>query len=455
MNSIEPSVKVMMTVYFRDGRTKELVLDQTSNKNVIGEILKRCEVSRKLSMTDDTPVGTVCSSNSTFTILSEGEFVPDNKLSVYYGFMDNTAIITLTVADSLGNIAFGIYFVDSWTGTISSSAATEVLIDAYDIFSIKGRSKTLGNMMPLNTLTRDYVIMLIDELNEGRDDKYKIKYRTSDLNFGKYGEMQCCGGVGSATLYDALNTISKCTLTNIYIDRDNYIKTLDCLDSSIVSAGELSDCTNVLKASTQSGTLGNNNDDVNVKYVIPNVSEVETLLEIQSKYTDGEYFNIDTNCNLERIVDVQISEEDGETELDGTLSYLKYTRDKIDMQIDDVEVDKNIVIKINGIKVNEITKETGINKSSKNELNISNPIVKQDKINEYRADLLKLIAKKNKILQVEGYFSPRLKVGDIVYVDLERTIGIKGYYRIIEETWVFESTCKGTFTLSEISTGGD
>lgn len=454
MNNLEHSVKVTMTIHFSDGRTKELVLDQTSNRRVTGEILTRCEVSRKLSMINNMPVGVVCAGNTTFTIISEGELIPDNTQSTYYGLMNNTAIITLKVTDSYGVIEFGVYFIDEWIGSISSSKATEVLIDAYDIFSIRGKSKTLGNMMPLNTLTRDYVIMLIDELNEGRDDKYKIKYRTSDLNFGKYGEMQCCGGIGSSTLYDALNTISQCTLTNIYIDRDNYIKTMDCLDSSIVSVGEISDCVNVIIASTQSGTLVNY-DDVNVKYIIPNLSEIETVFELQSTYTDGEYFNIDTGCNLERILDVQICEEDGETELDSTLNYLKWTRDKIDMQIDDVEVGKDIIIKINGIKVNEITKETGISRSSNNELTVNNPIIKQDKINEYKTDLIKLITKKNKSLTVEGFFSPRLKVGDVVYVNLERTIGITGYYRIVEENWLFESTCKGTFTLSEVQVGGD
>lgn len=452
--SVVHSVKVVVNINFSDGRTKELILDQTSSQSVAGEVLTRCEISRKLSKEDNMPVGNVCANNIIIKILSEGELIPDNTQSIYYGYMDNTAVLTVTITDALGNIDFGVYFVDSWIGTVSSSSAPEVSIDAYDIFSIVGKGKTLGNMMPLNTLTKDYVIMLIDELNEGRDDKYKIKYRTSDLNFGKYSNMQCCGGIGSSTLYDALNTISQCTLTNIFIDRDNYIKTIDCLDSSTVSVGELSDCTNTFKAETQSGTLVNY-DDVNVKYIMANLSEIETLFELQSTYTDGEYFNIDTGCNLERVVDVQVSEEDGTTELDGTLNYLKYTRDKLDMQIDDVEVDRDIIIKINGIKVNEITKETGIAKTSNNELSVSNPIIKQNMIGEYRTDLLTLIKMKNKSLLVKGFIDPRLKVGDVVHVDVERTIGISGYYRIIEENWEFESTSNGTFILSEIPTGGE
>ena len=101
-------------------------------------------------------------------------------------------------------------------------------------------------------------------------------------------------------------------------------------------------------------------------------------------------------------------------------------------------------IEIYGQSVKENKRFVTKNKSSSgNEtLEVTNSILPSSYIESFANNLLRLIGIRASTLSISGYFNPRIKLGDTVYVDTEKSINAKGYYKVTELKWKISNILK-------------
>ena len=80
-------------------------------------------------------------------------------------------------------------------------------------------------------------------------------------------------------------------------------------------------------------------------------------------------------------------------------------------------------------------------------LTITNRLILPEDVETFTRNLVSLIGIRNSSISLTGYFNPRLKLGDIVYVDVDKSLKTSGYYKIIGLQWKISNTLKCTAKL--------
>lgn len=419
--------------------------DIDTNVNVISSI----KITEELSVVNKNPLGSIAYNNITIRIQSgDNSLTPENKESPYYGYMNSTAILSVLVEDDEGEIEFGTFYVDRWYSNISSEERKSITIEGSGY--MKSISKMLLPSMQIrkNQYIRDYVLELISKQNEKLSDRYKIQV-DEDISFGEYEVMEF-SDIEASTIGEALETISQCTLTNVYIDRDNKLKTDYCFDDT-PSGDEyvLGDCVNIKRIKVGDGGLSDYTG-VEVKYSSYIVNNISTLAQLDNQKLesgDTEFNNISSNSKIFKLLSVSV---DSDSKDDILIKSVQYDRNKLNVVIhnsSEEEANANILFTGQTLNENQLSVEKYISDEKGTCLSVTNNIIGASNIDSFANKLLSLIGTKNTTVQASGWFNGRMKLGDIVYLDAEKTINTKGYYKVIGLEWLIETTLQCTAKL--------
>jgi hypothetical protein len=134
------------------------------------------------------------------------------------------------------------------------------------------------------------------------------------------------------------------------------------------------------------------------------------------------------------------------------LTKLTYNKRKCSLEIENNTTDDitcSIVIYGQSLKENKLSILK--TKGSTNEiLEVTNKLLLPEYAEKYTTNLLKLVGLRNSSLSLTGFFNPRLKLGDTIYVDVERSIKTSGYYKIIGLHWKISNTIKCTAKVIKV-----
>lgn len=408
------------------------------NKNII----LSTKINEELSGADKNPLGSIAYNSMVLKIQSGNKsLVPENKTSPYYGYMDSTAIINIKVTDDDGQVEMGTFYVKRWYSTISSEERKTITIEG------DGYMRTISKMlMPSmeikkNETVKNYINSMIERQNENLSERYKIEV-DENISFGDFGTMEY-SNIDASTMGEALEIMSQSTLTNIYIDRDNKLKTDYCFDDN-ASQQEytLGDCINIKTIKAGDGGLSDY-AGVEVKYnnyIVNNISSLAQLSNQKLSAGETEFKGINANSKIFKVMYVSVS-SDSESSIEVTS--IRYDKGKIDLTVNNTSGEEvNANIEVFGQTLNESQQSTSkyITGKQGTALQIENNIISKSAINNFLNKMLKLIGLKNTVLQASGWFNPRIKLGDIVYVDAEKTINTTGYYKIIGLEWQIATT---------------
>jgi len=446
------SVQCELTIKLSNATTIPLKLDVFGEQHNLVNYITNISKNESSSAQGVNPVGVVSSDTLTIELKSvDRSLIPENEASPYFGFMDNTAIILIKLIDEIGDITFGKMYVSQWSPQVTSSNPYRVVIECTDILSIIGKSSVPSINMPEGMLTKDYFLAVIDAVNLKNDSDHQLNYTASDISFSEFPEMQF-SGIDLTNMSDLFNIISQSTLTNIYIGRDNKLKTdYCCNDTASESVCTLSDNVNLLNISpTTGGLVGFNGVKVNYNIgVINPISKVVELTNQQLVIGENSFTNIDLGGNVFKINIIEIVADDGS---EPVITLVEYSKNNLKILLTSV-TSTTCSIYIYGQTVNnsqmfiEKYKDT-INNNSV--LTLTNTMIPASYIDKFCTEMVSLLGKKNSRLTVAGWINPRILVGDTVYIDAAASTKLTGYYKVITATWNIAAGIKGSLQLMKL-----
>lgn len=445
MKELVERVKCKVIITLIDGTEIDISLADIGETKTLTNYITSINIVESTNTGNQNPVGVV-SSNTLKIVLKSNDksLLPDNENSAYYGKMDNTATIKVVLIDDEGEVEFTGFYVSSWISNITSSNPNQVNIEATDLLSIINKNSVPSSALLKNVSTKEIFIDIINKLNSTLEDKYKIVYRDADINFDAFPQLEM-------TNFDAdkmgtwLNILSQSTLTNIYCTRDNRLVTDYCLDDT---AGEavckLSDKVNITRASIDRGGLVNYTG-VKVNYILNNINNLTQLTELKDQVLDpgnNVINNIDLGSKIYKIGFISIKTDSKVPVEVIDVQYGKNTA-MITLKNNNKEkVAANIVIYGQSLKENKLYIQLNKAASSNEILEVTNSILPVNMINSFATNLLSLIGIKGSALSLSGYFNPRIKLGDIVDVDVTSSIDTKGFYKVTELNWKITNIIK-------------
>ena len=433
------SCKVKFTL--SNNSTFTLNSSETINlKNYLSAI----KLTEQISAENNIPVGVNSSNVLDLEIISENHaLIPENESSIYYGYMDDTAIVELfvTIVDEDKEVYFGKYFVDTWKSVITSDEPNKVKISATCIMGVITKQVVPDVLISNGLFIKDYVIAVIEELNNTLPANKHINYREDDIDFSIFPTMQF-SNLDTEDMSNCLNGLSQCTLTNIYADRDGYIKTdFTCDDTSEEAKYRLDVMT---AAQAGSGVLVNY-DGVKVKYSLGNILDVEQLASLYQQNVvagDNTFKEINLGEAVYKINKIEVTAEDNSIDVD--IKSAKYNKNKMTLVIE-AEAATKVNISIYGQRLD--TTELIYEIQGKNELEINNKVLESQYINKYADYMVQLIGFKNNSMQVSGYFRPDIKLADIIFINCIGAMSVSGFYKVIGLEWEFGVYGKCTIDL--------
>lgn len=449
MTDLIEKVQCKAIITLNNNTEIDISLDTLGSGSNIINYITSIDIDESMNTQNNNPVGVVSANTLKITLNSnDRSLLPNNNNSPYYGLMNNTATIKVTLTDIDGVTEFNTFYVSKWISNTTSSNPYKVTIECTDLISIINKNIVPSGVIVSNLTTKDAFIYMLNKLNEQLADKYKIKYNEDDIVFDAFPEIEY-DNLEAGDMSDWLNTISQSTLTNIYIDRLDNIKTDYCLDDTIYeSVGTLSDKINILTASVNSGGLVNYTG-VKTNYVtntINNMSQLASLSNQVVKPGINKFDNISLGSKTFRITAVRLK-----SDIDSALVLNKLDYDKryCTLEIENKSNENiNCTIEIYGQSLKENTLSISKGNSSTNEmLEITNKLITPSYAEKFTNNLYSLIGIRNSSITITGFFNPRIKLGDTVYVDVEKSINTKGYYKVIGLQWKISNTIKCTAKL--------
>lgn len=397
-----------------------------NNDNYLSSI----QLNEEIKSDNNISIGVNSSNTLDIVIVTNNKaLIPENENSVYYGYMNDTAIIEVYITESNDTLYFGKYYVKSWTSNITSDTPNNVNISAVCIMSVISEQTVPDVLINSGIKIKDYLIALIEELNNKLDSNHQINYNDSDIKFDEFPTMQF-SNLDTENMGNCLNGLSQCTLTNIYTDRNNYIKTdYNCDDSGSEAVYEL----NVMVSADAGSNNLINYDGLKINYSLGNILDVEQIASLyQQDVTPGDntFSDISLGEALYKVNRIEVTAED-ENIYVGVKS-ATYNKNKMSLVVEsDATTKVNITIYGQRLDTTSLVYET----EGKNKLEITNKVLFSTYIEKYATELNKLLNYKNNCIEIKGYFNPRIKLTDIVYVNCENAMGISGYYKVIAMDW--------------------
>lgn len=445
--------KIVITLNDENNTEIDISLSTVENKNNITNYVTSIDIDESTNAQNNNPVGVV-SANTLKIVLNSNDrsLFPENNQSPYYGFMNNTATIRVTLTDVDGEVNFNTYYISKWNSNINSNNPNQVIIEATDLLAIINKNSVpSGTITNRDMTTKESFIFMLNNLNNNLDLKYKLQYDESDINFSDFDKIEY-DNIEAGNMSDWLNTVSQCTLTNIYIARDNKLKTDNCLDDKATeSVGTLSDKVNITNASVDTGGLVNYTG-VKINYITNTINPMTELTTVSNQLVKpgvNVFDDIDLSNKVFTINAVRLISNTSQAL---KLTKLVYDKRKCNIEIENTtteDITCSIVIYGQSFKENKLSVLK--TKGSTNEiLEVTNKLLLPNYADKYANNLLKLVGLKNSSLSLTGFFNPRLKLGDTIYVDVDKSIKTSGYYKIIGLHWKISNTIKCTAKVIKV-----
>ena len=427
-------------------------INNQSNSNIMNFITD-VSLDEKLNAQNNNPVGVVSSNTLKISLNSnDRSLFPDNENSPYYGKMNNSARVYLTLVENNEEISFNTFYVSNWTTRITSSTPYRVIIECTDLLSIICKNNIENIIITDNLSTSEALIYMLDRYNANIEDKYKVHYRPIDIKFNNFNHI-VLDNIDSENIGNWFNILSQSTLTNLYIDRDDLFKTDNCLDDKATeSVCTLSDKINITQASVDSGGLVRYNG-VKTNYIVNSLNGISEIINMNGQSLKGGSNKINDINFGKRVYKVTGIGLNVHNSIPVDITNFTYNQRRANLELYNNSGDTvNADIVISGQTFMENTLSvTKLNDSSSNEiLEVTNKLLSPSDVELFTYELLKLCSLRNSSLSVTGFINPRIKLGDTVYVYLESSIQTKGYYKVIGINMKIANTIKTTLKLIKI-----
>ena len=454
MTELVDKVQCNIRITLSDGTEIDInnSISNQSNSNIANYITD-VSLDENLNAQNNNPVGVVSSNTLKISLNSnDRSLFPDNSNSPYYGKMDNSARVYLTLIDNDGTITFNTFYVSNWTTSISSSTPYRVIIECTDLLSIICKNNIENILITDNLSTSEALIYMLDRYNASIEDKYKVHYNTNDIKFDNFNHI-VLDNIDSENIGSWFNILSQSTLTNLYIDRDDLFKTDNCLDDKASeSVCTLSDKINITQASVDSGGLVRYNG-VKTNYIVNSLNGISQIINMNGQSLSGgsnKINDINFSQRVYKVTGICLNVHNS-IPVDITDFTYNQRRAKLELYNNSGDI-VNVDIVISGQTFMENTLSiTKLNDSSSNEiLEVTNKLLSADDAEIFTSNLLKLCGLRNSSLTVTGFINPRIKLGDTVYVDLESSINTKGYYKVVGINMKINNIIKTTLKLIKI-----
>lgn len=421
--------------------------------NNIENYITDISLDEKLNAQNNNPVGVVSSNTLKISLNSnDRSLFPDNENSTYYGRMNNSARVYLTLIENDETISFNTFYVSNWTTSITSSTPYRVIIECTDLLSIICKNNIENIIITDNLSTSEALIYMLNRYNASIEDKYRVHYNTSDIKFDNFNNI-VLDNIDSENIGSWFNILSQSTLTNLYIDRDDLFKTDNCLDDKASeSVCTLSDKINITQASVDSGGLVRYNG-VKTNYIVNSLNGISEIITMNGQSLKGGSNKINDINFSQRVYKVTGICLNVHNSVPVDITNFTYNQRRANLELYNNSGDiVNADISISGQTFMENTLSiTKLNDSSSNEiLEVTNKLLSADDAKVFTSNLLKLCSLRNSSLSVTGFINPRIKLGDTVYVDLESSIQTKGYYKVVGINMRINNVIKTTLKLIKI-----
>lgn len=447
MEALVKSVDARVEIIFRDGQTVTLHAYRSMVPPSIINFIKEIRVQEKFSIDTINPVGSLSSNHLVLRLVSRDQsLVAENENSPYFGLMDKTAIIKLTLIESGEEIPFGTWYVDRWYSDITNENRTGVTIEAYDLLYVIKDNKVPDIYVGSEEIgTKQFLINLIDKYNENAVGAQRIEYNPDDINFDAFPFIRYWN-LDMKNMLSCLNMLSQSTLTYFIWDRENKLRTDYAGDDTPKEkVCDLSDMVNITKVRLLSGPIANY-DGVRVNYSFGTINNMSKLADItDQKLISGiNYINdITFSSPLYKINQVIVTTDNPHVTL--TVESIKYNKDGMNLAIfcNDDDVDCSIEVYGQTINNSNMSIEKYLPGGQNQLFIINNHILPARYIDAFASKLLDIISLKYSRLAVAGFFNPRIKLGDTVFVDVQKSTNVPpGYYKVVGLDWLITGSIK-------------
>lgn len=349
--------------------------------------------------------------------------------------MDDTAYIDVTCTYNNITVQMGRYYVTSWENGTTYKNYSDVTITCVNLLG-KIKNISLRKMrLTRNISVIDYLVYVINILNNQLPSSMQINYNLNDLDIFKnssYTWQLIFNNIDRDSLEATLNSIAQNTLSHIWIDRLNYLRTdWLCDDASDTAVTQLSSSVNILDYGTDLSEI-NKASGVNVTYVDNASYEDKQLLSVDNYdliIGNNQIDNLVLNSNkIYNISDIEIICNDGYAYCTSFFSY----KNTIDLNIIASKSTK-ASIKIYGTVINEVNNNIVKYKNNNYKsttINIVNNILRKELINTFIDGVVHIASLKNSKVFASGWINPEVKLGDVVRLQ-GSNMGVDNLYKVI------------------------
>lgn len=448
------SADLLIKIIFKNNTSIELKLLNEVGINKDENIITNAKIVETLNVQNSNPVGVISSNTLKLDIRSNDKsLIPDNENSPYFGLMNESAYIDVSVIESGQTLKFGRYFVNKWYSLTDMSNKYKVNIECTDIISILSKNLIPDIQIRKKDKLSEILKNIMDKINNKSIEKYKVIVDQNNIKFPDFDSVEYYN-ISVTNMSDLLNTIAQSTLTNIYINRNNeFICDYVADDTKTESVGNIDENMAILSAQS------NKNDSTTYtgvktnyfKYSVNKPDSIGGISEQALEIGDNQLNNIVSNGNIYKLNYVSVI---GDNTSNIVIKELTYNKNKIDMLISASEK-CNCEIDIFGQSINEnqLYETLGDTDSDNTTLEVTNRLIDATLVKLFNTKLLKVISLKNSKLQIKAFLDPRAKLGDIVYINTEKLLGVKGYYKIYKLEWEFDTSLKCNIELIKVFEG--
>lgn len=411
---------------------------KTGQQDISDNYIKSVKLDEKISTSTNMPVGVNNGNVLDIELVSDNHaLIPDNKNSVYYGYMNSKAIIEITITDTetQKETYFGKYYVTSWTAERNNYNPNIVQIEAVNIMSLLAQQEVPDTIINSGMLIKDWLIDAVTKVNENLDTERKVIIEDSNIDFSEFPNMQFCN-LNTNSMSDAMNELSQCTLTNIFTDRNNKLKTDYACN---VLAKDAKYKLDILNSAECKDAYFIDYDGINCFYSNGDINAVELLGSISNKtitkdgLADDEAIQINLGEGVYKINRIECIPNDNNILVYPTNS--TYSKNTITIELSSTG-STTVRIEVYGQKLD--TTELKYSIKGSNPLKVTNKVIMgKSYIKKYAKALKKLMSIKTDQIKISGYFRTDIELGDTVYVDLLGSMNMDGYYKVVAMNWNF------------------
>ena len=453
-NDVVSDVKAQITIYFQDGLngaySSSFQLGVASSSAVLQNYCTNLTLNEQLtSKNKNSILGNIAGNTLSLKITSNDRtLIPNNTLSPYYGYMDNTAIIDVMFTfkhKTTGNtisVFMGRFFVDSWEGGTSASTSNQITISAVNLYS---KLKNISLARIKNRTYKSFVDYLLDIVNKINssltNQEYHLRVEQDSNNdyIGvdifknlSYDWQLVYNNIDRDTVETLFNNIVNDTISFIWVDRQGYIRCDNLLDDqSEQSLTSLTGSTNLFEYSVTTGDYSTNSG-LRVTYINKiNIVRDELLRLSDIELLQGTNQILNKTMKFDNVYDIEQIELICENGTAKCLSFDYYKKSLNLVVLAEQNTKADIVVYGRHIDedTSSITKYQNDEKQS-TLLDIKNRTLRKEIIGRYTDGLLFLMQCKNNQVNCSGYINPCLKLGDVVtFTGLK--FNVSGLYKIV------------------------